>query len=103
MGEEMRAQPFCEVRPFGQLEDARIVNNAGAYIAAAERNDPAPPAVAHEVIGRPVPAGAARVRVVTEFFPPFITVPIFHVVEACPDGVDRMLEVRLEMAELACE
>ena len=30
-----------------QFEDAGIVNQAGTDIAAVQRNDPAPPAVAH--------------------------------------------------------
>src|SRR5204862_4328818 len=96
----MRAQPLGETRAFGQFENARIVNDAGADIAAFKRDDPAPPAVAHEMIGRPVAARAAGVRVIAEFFPPLVAVPIFHPGETGPDGADGMVAVLLSMAVL---
>src|SRR5438067_4157028 len=97
----MRPEPLGQARAFRQFENARIINNAGTDIAALERNDPAPPAVAHEMIGRPVTTGSAGIRVIAEFFPPLVAVPIFYAGESGPDGIDGMFEVRLEMAKLA--
>ena len=84
-----------------QVENPAIVNDTSANIAAAQRNDPAPPAVTHEMIGGPLPAGAARVRHFREFFAPLITVPFFHAGETRPHRVNRMLEIWPKMAELA--
>ena len=103
MREEMRAQTFAEIRALVQLEDARIVNQPRTDIAALERNDPAPPAVAHQVIRRPVSRRAAGVGVIRKTFAPFVAVPIFHAREARPDRVDRMLGVLPKVAELARE
>ena len=96
-------RPVGEVRAFRQLEDARIVNDAGADIAAAQRNDPAPPAMAHQVVRRPRAARATGIRVIGETLAPFVAVPVLHAREARPDSVDRMLGVLPEMAELARE
>ena len=101
--EKMRPEPFAEIRSVGQFKNARVVNDPGADIAAAERNDPAPPAVAHQVVRRPVAARAAGVRVVAKFFAPLVAVPVFHAGEARPDGVDRVLGVLAEMAQLSGE
>src|SRR5207248_1858226 len=84
-----------------QVENPAIVNDTSTDIAAAQRNDPAPPAVTHEMIGGPLPAGAARVRHFREFFAPLITVPFFHAVETRPHRINWMLEIRPKMAELA--
>src|SRR5688572_18147855 len=99
----MRSQVIAEVQAFGQLEDARIVNDARADIAAAERDDPAPPAVSHQVVGRPIAAGPAGIRVLAKFFAPLIAVPVFDSAEPSPDGVDGMLGVLPEVAELSGE
>src|SRR5688572_32899526 len=103
MGKKMRAQAFAEARTFSQLKDARIVNNARADIAAPERDDPAPPAVAHQVVGRPIPARPAGVRVIPKFLAPLVAVPVFHSREPGPDGVDGVLGVLPEVAELSGE
>src|SRR4051812_23232648 len=97
----MGPEPFGKICAFRQFEDARIVNDPGAYITAAQRNDPAPPTEAHEVVRRPVPARPAGVRVIAEFFPPLITIPIFYASEAGPDRVDGMLQVWVKVAKLA--
>ena len=103
MREQMRAQPFGEIRAFLQLEDARVVNDARADIAALQRNDPAPPAVTHEVVRRPRARRAAGIRVIRKPLAPIVAVPVFHAGEARPDRIDRMLRVLPEMPELAPE
>src|SRR4051812_43818022 len=99
----MGPEPFGKTCALRQFEDARIVNNPGAYITAAQRNDPAPPTEAHEVVSRPVPARPAGVRVIAEFFPPLIAVPIFYAGEPRPDRVDGMLQVWVKVAKLSSE
>ena len=51
--QNVRVQSLRDVRALRQLEDSAVVNNSGADIPAAERNDPAPPAVSHQMVGRP--------------------------------------------------
>src|SRR5688572_9426672 len=103
MRKKVRAQAFAEARAFRQLEDSRIVNDARADIAAAEWNDPAPPAVSHQVVGRPIAAGPAGVRVLAKFFAPLVAVPVFDSGEPGPDRVDGVLGVWPEMAQLPGE
>ena len=51
--QNVRVQSFGDIRALGQLENSAVVNNSGAHVAAAEWNDPAPPTVSHQMIGRP--------------------------------------------------
>ena len=53
IAENVRVQAFAQVRSFGKFENAVIVNDSSTDIAAAQRNDPAPPAVSHEMVRRP--------------------------------------------------
>src|SRR3954447_16613068 len=96
----MIVQTLCQVRARGKIENPAVINDAGADIAAAERNDPAPPAVAHEVVRRPLPTGTAGVCHHGKFFAKFTTVPFLHACETRPHCVDRMVEVRPKVSEL---
>ncbi len=96
----MRPQPFAQVRTFRQRENSGVINQARTHIPAAERDDPAPPTVAHQVIRGPRAARAAGIGVGGKTLPPFVAVPVFHAGEPRPDRVDRMLGVRTKMAEL---
>src|SRR5205085_9914124 len=99
----VRVQSLRDIRAFRQLEDAVVVNNSGADVAAAQWNDPAPPAMSHQMVCRPRACGPACVHVIAKFFSPIVAVPIFHAGEPRPDRVDRMLIVRPVMSELSCE
>ena len=103
MPKNVLVQPFAEIPALRQNEEATVVNQPGTEIAAFKRNDPAPPAQAHKVVGRPRPPRARGRGVIGKFLSPVVAVPIFHAGEARPDGVDRMVGVLAEMAELASQ
>src|SRR5438132_14428069 len=97
----MIMQPVGYARPIGQFEDSTVVNNSGTDVTAAQRNDPAPPTVTHEMIGRPRTRRSARVGVIRIFLAPIITVPVLNAGEPRPNRVDRMIKIRPVPAELA--
>src|SRR4029079_7430856 len=86
--EDVLAQALAEIFTFRQSEDTTIVNQPRTEITAFERDDPAPPALTHEMVGRPSPACSRRGRVIRKLLPPLVAVPIFHPGETCPDGIN---------------
>ena len=82
-----------------QFENPAVVNDASADIASSQRNNPAPPAIAHEMVRRPRSAGATSVGEIGKFLPQLIAVPIFCIREACPDGVNRVFGVWSKISE----
>src|SRR5438874_4308802 len=84
-----------------EIENSAIINNSTTDNSAAQRNNPAPPAISHEMIGGPYPTGATRVGHLRKFFAPFVAIPFFHAGKTRPHGVDRMIEIRAKMPELA--
>src|SRR5712691_5427268 len=53
IAENVRVQAFAQARSFGKFEDAAVVNDSSTDITATQWNDPAPPAMSHEMVGRP--------------------------------------------------
>src|SRR5689334_10233931 len=90
----MIMQSLRNARSIREFENPTVVHNPGADITTAQRNDPAPPAMSHQMVSGPGSRGSARVHVFGKFLPPVVTVPIFHASEARPDCVDWMIEVR---------
>src|SRR5207248_3702652 len=78
MRNQVIVQTLSESCAGRQIKNPAIVNDPGTDIAAAQRNDPTPPAVPHEMISGPFPAGTTGVRHFREFFAPFIAVPFLH-------------------------
>ena len=99
--ENVIVQALPEICAGRQLENPAVINESGAHIAALERNNPAPPAVTHEVIRRPRAARAARVGESRVAFAKLIRIPILHPGETRPHRVNRMIGIRAVMAELA--
>ena len=99
----MRVQSLSQSRSVRKFENAAIVNDPGADIAALQRNDPDPPAATEKMVRGPFACGTTMVRVIGKSFAPFVAVPILHVGKAGPDGVDRVLGVLLEVSQLARE
>src|SRR5919109_1455807 len=81
IAEDVRVQTLPEARAFRQFEDAAVVNDAGADIAALQRNDPDPPAGAKKVISCPFSRGATLIRVVGKTLAPFVAVPFLDAAE----------------------
>src|SRR5205823_14343597 len=103
MRKQMTMQPQSEVWTRRQPENSFVVNDARADITAAQGNDPAPPAMTHQMISRPFPARAAGIHHLRKFFAPFIAIPLLRTGETRPYRVNRMLGVRTIMAQLACD
>ena len=53
IAENVRVQAFAQARSFGKFEDTAVVNDSSTDIAAEQWNDPAPPAMSHEMVRRP--------------------------------------------------
>ena len=103
VAENVRVQAFAQARSFGKFEDAAVVNDSSTDIAAAQWDDPAPPAMSHEMVRRPRAGGATCPGVIGKTFAPVVTIPILHAAKSCPDRVDRVLVVLTKMAELTRE
>ena len=101
MRNQVIVQTLSESCAGRQIKNPAIVNDPSTDIAAAQRDDPTPPAVPHEMISGPFPAGATGVRHFREFFAPFIAVPFFHPGKTRPHRINRMFEIRPKIAELA--
>src|SRR5436190_7867914 len=101
--QNMRVQPLPQGRSIRKLENATVVNDAGAHIAALQRNDPHPAAAPEKMIRGPFARGATMLRVVGKPFAPFVAVPLFNTAEPRPDRVDGMLRVRAKISELSRE
>src|SRR5437868_3949546 len=89
----MVMQSLGYVRALRQFEDPAVVNNARTHVTAAQWNNPAPPAMTHQMIRSPRTRRSARVHVSGIFFPPVITVPILDPGKPRPNRVDRMIEI----------
>src|SRR5450759_580420 len=96
-------QPLAQARSIGKFKNAIIINDARADIAAAQRNDPDPPAATEQMIGRPFPAGVATVCVIWKTLSPFVTVPLLGAAESGPNRTDGVLGVCVKMSQLACQ
>ena len=103
MRAEMRLQPLAERGPGGWGKNTAVIHEADAVVPAFERNDPAPPAVTHEMVRRPRARGADGGGVSGMFRAQIEAVPILHAGEPRPDGVDRMLVERIEKTEFTRE
>ena len=53
IAENVCVQAFAQARSFGKFEDTAVVNDSSTDIAAVQWNDPAPPAMSHEMVRRP--------------------------------------------------
>src|SRR4051812_22743915 len=97
----MAVQAIGNTRALRQFKDTAVKDDSPADIAAAQRNDPAPPAVAHEVVCSPRPRSPAGIHVVWKFLAPIVTVPIFDAGETRPNRVYRVLQIRPIKPELS--
>src|SRR4029077_10907140 len=96
----MCMQPLAQAWSFREFENAIVINNACADIAALQRNNPDPPTPTEKVIGRPLAARSTTVGVIGKTLPPFVTVPLLDATESRPDRIDRMLVVWTKMSQL---
>src|SRR5205814_4054467 len=96
----MCVQPLAQARSFREFENALVINNAFADIAALQRNNPDPPTPTEKVIGRPLATRSTPVGVIGKTLPPFVTVPLLDATESRPDRIDRMLVVWTKMSQL---
>src|SRR6202035_1970357 len=94
IAENVVMQPLPQASSFRQFENAAVVNDSRADVAALQRNNPDPPAAAEEMIGGPFTRGEATIRVIGKTFSPFVAVPLFYAAEARPHSVDGVLGVR---------
>src|ERR1700747_1059948 len=101
IAKNVRVQSLTETRSFRELEDAIVINDAGADIAALQWNDPDPPAAPEEMVRSPFTRGDATICIIRETLPPFITVPFLNAAESRPDSVDGVLGVRAKMTKLS--
>src|SRR5438105_2622937 len=81
----MCVQPLAQARSFREFENAIVINNACADIAALQRNNPDPPTPTEKVIGRPLATRSTPVGVIGKTLPPFLTVPLLDATES-PDS-----------------
>src|ERR1700747_2141523 len=96
----MCMQPLAQARSFREFENAIVINNACADIAALQRNNPDPPTPTEKVIGRPLAALSTAAGVIREKPPAVVTVPTLYATESRPDRIDRMLVVWTKMSQL---
>src|SRR5262245_54350988 len=101
--QNVRMQSLPQSRSLRKFENATVINNAGADIAALQRNDPDPPAAPEKMICGPFAPSATMVRVFGKSFAPFVAVPFFNAAESRPDRVDGMLGVWAKMSEFSSE
>src|SRR5262249_24805517 len=73
--QNVRVQSLSQLRSLWKFENAAVVNDPGADIAALQRNNPDPPTTPEKVVRRPLTRGATLVRVIGKTFAPFIAVP----------------------------
>ena len=95
---QMRLQPGQQRRPFRQSEKTPVPGDAGAEAAIRQRDDPAPPAMPHEVIGG---RGAELAHVFHELrvqLAALEAVEAVHMAEAAPDGGGGVLALHAAQA-----
>ena len=103
VGQNVGMQPLAQARSIRKFKNASVINNARADIAAAQRNDPDPPAATEQMIGGPFSAGAATVGVIRKTLSPFVAVPLLDAAESGPNRIDGVLGVGAKMSQLARE
>src|SRR5262245_25033302 len=101
--QNMRVQSLSQSRSLWKFEDATVVNDTSADIAALQRNDPNPPAASEKMVRGPFASRSARVRVIGKTFAPFVAVPFFDAAKPRPDRINWVFGIRSEIAELSCE
>src|SRR4029453_7800427 len=101
--QNVRVQSLSQSRSLRKFEDATVVNDTGADIAALQRNNPNPPAASEKMVCGPLASGSTRVRVIGKTFAPFVAVPFFDAAKARPHRVDGVLGIRAKISELSRE
>src|ERR1700737_5096821 len=81
-------QSLAQARSIRKFKNTSVINDARADIAAAQRNDPDPPAATEQMIGGPFSAGAAAVGVIRKTLSPFVAVPLLDAAESGPNPID---------------
>jgi hypothetical protein len=103
VGEEVVMKAVDKPDRRGRGEEALIVDEAHTGEAALKRDDPAPPTVAGEVIGRSGAAGLAGAGVGEVTGSEAVAIEVPDVLEACPDGIRGVFFEWLEGTELPGE
>src|SRR5262249_40692365 len=97
----MRVQSLSQSRSVRKFENASVVNDPGADVAALQRNDPDPPTAPEKMVRGPLARSATIVRVIRKPLAPFVAVPFFDPPEPRPHRVDRVLCIRRKISELS--
>ena len=100
IAKNVRMEPLSQARSFWKFENAAVIYDARAHVAASKRNDPNPPAATKQMIGGPFTSDATTICVIGKAFSPFIAVPLLDAGESRPNRVDGMLRVLAKMPEL---
>ena len=103
IAENVRVQPFPQSPSFPKFENAAVVNDSRADIAALQRNNPDPPAATEKMIRGPFTRGATTVRVIGKTFSPFVAVPLLYAAEPRPHSIDRVVGVGAKKSEFPRE
>src|SRR4029450_7756678 len=101
--QNVRVQSLSQSRSLWKFEDATVVNDAGANIAALQRNDPNPPAAPEKMVRGPLASSSTRVRVIRKTFTPFVAIPLFDAAKARPHRINWVFGIRSEIPELSCD
>src|ERR1700722_2742743 len=90
MSHKVSFQPVAKIRSGRKSKNAPVVNQSYAAIPALQRNKPAPPAISHEVIRRPLSHRPTWFRKVRSCFPNIGAIEIGDVAKTRPNRMDRM-------------
>src|SRR5262245_18539584 len=101
--QNVRVQPLSQSRSLWKFEDATVVDDTSADIAALQRNDPNPPAAPEKMVRGPLPSSSTTVRVIAKTFAPFVAVPFFDAAKPRPHRINWVFGIRAKIPELSCD